>query len=285
MNYIYMCFLLICIFFTIIITLKIRTEEKFYEFLNEVNFEQYKLSDIKKHLNIETNRLKTIPLVISINVFEKPHFLLKQLDNIRKYVKIDYIIILNCNDYMLNVLHQYNLPSNVHVNPVFINKRRYHGSLLEGIISNMKMSLSNYEFKYFLILSSRTFFYNYILDESEFKKHIFRNHLKLNKKENFTHRKWKYTKLYEYVLKNRLYFSTSRHEGLCFDYETCFKLLWFFEINPYIFDNLITFAYCVEEFGLQTICSNLNLPYFNINNDQKSKQCDIYKLTNQIIRK
>ena len=130
MNYIYMCFLLICIFFTIIITLKIRTEEKFYEFLNEVNFEQYKLSDIKKHLNIETNRLKTIPLVISINVFEKPHFLLKQLDNIRKYVKIDYIIILNCNDYMLNVLHQYNLPSNVHVNPVFINKRRYHGSLL-----------------------------------------------------------------------------------------------------------------------------------------------------------
>ena len=26
--------------------------------------------------NIETNRLKTIPLVISINVFEKPHFLL-----------------------------------------------------------------------------------------------------------------------------------------------------------------------------------------------------------------
>ena len=288
MKLIYLCILLITVSFTIFYKKK-SVEETFNELSEEFIFKDYDVSHISTYFDISKNTLNTIPLVISINVFEKPEFLLKQLHNIQKYVKIKYVVILNCNEYMLKTLPKYKLKSNIFLNPVFIEKRRFHGSLLEGILSNIRYSVSNFEFNYFLILSSRTVFHNYIYDESEFIKHSkqIRKPVRLYENEELigqSNRKWKYTKLFEYVRKKGLFFASSQHEGLCFNYETCLKLLYFLEINPYILDNLVTFKYCVEEFGLQTICTNLNLSYYNINNDPQLNHCDKNKLTNKIDR-
>ena len=41
-------------------------------------------------------------IVFSINVHEKYDFLLKQLNNIQKYVKCNYCIVLNCLIILLN---------------------------------------------------------------------------------------------------------------------------------------------------------------------------------------
>lgn len=39
---------------------------------------------------------------MSINVHEKPDFLMRQLENIKSFVTSEFVIILNCNDYMFN---------------------------------------------------------------------------------------------------------------------------------------------------------------------------------------
>jgi hypothetical protein len=97
-------------------------------------------------------------LVISINVHEKYDFLLKQLENIKNNVSIRYCIIINCNQYMYECIN--NLPDNVYINPTIINKRLYHGSIAQGIYSNMVYALQHFKFNYFLVCSSRNFFEN-----------------------------------------------------------------------------------------------------------------------------
>ena len=99
-------------------------------------------------------------IVISINVYKLVPFLLTQIENITCYVKTSHIIILNCNNYMFNELKKIKLPKNIFINPEIINKKRYHGSLTHGIISNMRFAnkLCNFTiyFEYF------TIFYYYL---------------------------------------------------------------------------------------------------------------------------
>jgi hypothetical protein len=102
---------------------------------------------------------KNYELVISINVFQKPLFLLKQLENIKTFVEAEYCVILNCNDLMFHELQKMEFPSNIFINPIIINKKRFHGSLTLGIISNMSFALENMIFKYFIVISGRTMFY------------------------------------------------------------------------------------------------------------------------------
>lgn len=101
-------------------------------------------------------------LVISINVFQKPTFLLKQLENIKNFIISNYCVILNCNEFMFNELKKFNFSENIFIHPIPINKSRFHGSLINGIISNMKFALENFIFNQFIILSGRTLFYNQI---------------------------------------------------------------------------------------------------------------------------
>ena len=102
---------------------------------------------------------KKIDIVISINVFQKPFFLLKQLQNIYDNVLSSYCVVLNCNEFMFHELNKLELPNNVFINPEIINKARFHGSLTHGIVSNMNYAIHHFDFKYFLILSGRTIFY------------------------------------------------------------------------------------------------------------------------------
>jgi len=116
-----------------------------------------------------------IDIVISINVFQKPSFLLKQLQNIYDNVLCSYCVVLNCNDFMFHELNKIQLPNNVFINHEIINKARFHGSLTNGIVSNMNYAIHHFVFEYFLILSGRTIFY---------KKMTLENLYILNKKWN-----------------------------------------------------------------------------------------------------
>ena len=90
--------------------------------------------------------------VISINV----PFLMKQLKNIHDHVS-NYIVLLSCNRYMYQELSQYTLP-NVLLNPAVFEKQRFHGSLTCGIYTNL-LYAQQYDFSYFIVLSSRNLFY------------------------------------------------------------------------------------------------------------------------------
>jgi hypothetical protein len=106
------------------------------------------------------SKKKTYDVIISINVHEKVSFLIKQLDNIKQNVSCNYAVILNCNDYIHEECKNTILPENVYINPEIINKKRFHGSLTHGIYSNMNYALDHFDFKYFIICSSRNFFTN-----------------------------------------------------------------------------------------------------------------------------
>ena len=90
--------------------------------------------------------------VISINV----PFLMKQLKNIHDHVS-NYVVLLSCNRYMYQELSQYTLP-NVLLNPAVFEKQRFHGSLTCGIYTNL-LYAQQYDFSYFIVLSSRNLFY------------------------------------------------------------------------------------------------------------------------------
>ena len=118
-----------------------------------------------------------IPLIVSINVHELPTFILHQLAHIRLQLPCAHRIVLNCNDEMFAALRAHLPPeaysyenssssvsaegsvySAVVVHPQPLNKKRFHGSLLEGIMRNMEFALRRFEFEQFLVLSSRSWF-------------------------------------------------------------------------------------------------------------------------------
>jgi hypothetical protein len=183
--------------------------------------------------------MESFDIIISINIHEKPNFLIKQLENIQKYVKSSYIIILNCNDYMYCELQQNNIIKNYNVilNPNYFNKNTFDGTLCKGIYTNILYALQNYTFKYFIILSSREIFYNelftYNLDNmSKVTDYYNINNININKTENNWHwAKFGKTLLFKYYLQNNKLVAHSAHEGLCFDYNTCNNIKLFLELH------------------------------------------------------
>ena len=130
----------------------------------------------------------------------------------------------------------------------------------------MKKAVNNFDFKYFIILSSRNLFYNNL------------NHDKCNalsriesgvyyKQINTDSWHWPLflqTKLSKYIVKNNLLFSSCAHEGLTFIHKSCIDIVHFLCDNDDIRTDLFNFDSCVEEYALQTICINLTDCYFNI---------------------
>ena len=110
-------------------------------------------------------------IIISINVHEKPEYLLNQIKNIQEYVPLKKKIILNCNDYMLNEFKDRDI-QDVEVYPKSLSKRTFHGSLTHGIVRNMSHAVNNYDFDYFLVMSSREFFYNNLNDVRKIEDNI-----------------------------------------------------------------------------------------------------------------
>lgn len=201
------------------------------------------------------NKTDTI-IIISINVHEKVNFLLKQLENIKKHVLLVHYIILNCNDYMNNALKDIKLPSNVIINNDIINKKRFTGTLTQGIYSNIKYAITHYNFKYFIILSSRNLFYNILCANNLDRLKLAPN---IEPAKEYTNWHWPTflkTKLANFYIENGKKMVGSCHEGLVIHYDVCQDIFMFLEKNINIKNNLFTFPWCVEEFALQTISMN-----------------------------
>ena len=98
-------------------------------------------------------------LIVTINVFQDASFLRDQLRNIETYLdpNLPWCPILNCSAAFLEELKSTDLFQ--HCNPVAIDKRRFHGSILKGVVHNIKYALDcNRAFRWVLVMSARTRF-------------------------------------------------------------------------------------------------------------------------------
>jgi hypothetical protein len=236
-------------------------------------------------------------IVFSINVYDNIKALDVLFRNLTEKVLSSYCIILNCNDYMFDILKDKNLDNNIYLNPHTINKKKHHGSLTKGIVSNMNFAINKFKFDYFVVLSQRNIFYknvtSYDLTKLT-KKWESIEQLKENRMKKFTSTDWfwpsmKNTLLAKYYLKKEYYLNNSEHEGLCFSYNVVNTILNFFDNNKEIANDLFNFNHCVEEFALQTIAlnetdlSNLEYGFLNIGHGIQLK-FNIYK-KNKYVRK
>ena len=210
-------------------------------------------------------------IIFSINVHEKKDFLIKQIQNIEDNVLLNYMIIINPNKYMYNEISNCQFiksKDNIILNKNYLEKKRFHGSLTKGIYLNMKYAINNYEFKYFIILSSRNMFYNKLTNKN------YNSLVKITDgvtygKMNVNSWHWPSflkTELSKYIIKNNLLLSRCFHEGLTFDYKSCKDIIRFLNNNYNIKINLFNWNHCVEEFALQTISINLTGYYYQIGN-------------------
>jgi hypothetical protein len=212
-------------------------------------------------------------IVISVNIYKSFETLEHQLENIKKHVQKNYIVILNCNNYMFDILQDKKLEDNIHINPEIIEKSRFHGSLTRGIVSNMKYALENFKFSYFIILSGRTIFYR-DLDIEKFKNYFSKKiwssveDMDINRQGFLDYREWHWSSLIHtklaqyYIYRNYKLASCGAHEGVCFSYNVAKNIIIFVENNPEIADDLYNFNHCVEEFSIHTISEN----EYDINN-------------------
>ena len=219
-------------------------------------------------------------IVFSINVHEKIEFLKKQLDNIRDFVLSKYIVVLSCNQYMYEECNKTDFPPNIWINPEIIEKKRFHGSITQGIYSNMKHVIQNQiDFHYFVILSSRNMFYKPMRENDLSGRQIWvqnpHAYQRLCKTQKTVTKDWHWksfeqTNLARYFRKNGYALYSSQHEGVVFHKTVCLNIIWFLDSKPGIRDHLFQYNNCVEEFALQTIAVNCIHPkkreigFFNI---------------------
>uniref|UniRef100_A0A6C0J4G8 Glycosyltransferase n=1 Tax=viral metagenome TaxID=1070528 RepID=A0A6C0J4G8_9ZZZZ len=207
-------------------------------------------------------------LIISINVHKDINFLVKQLENIDKYVKLKYLVILNCNKLMAKKFKKHrklfkNFSVIIHPKP--FNKKKGTGTLLKGIFMNLTYSKITYNFNYFLILTSRTIFYN-ILNKENIK------HIKKKKKRNTKIGRQFYVKnnkLIDHIKKRKGYYSSGASAGIVLNKKNYTTVINFLTKYPNIRDNLFSLNVIAEEFALQTICINYCKYYFYIGNGIK----------------
>ena len=209
-------------------------------------------------------------VIISINVHEKPEFLLKQLENIKENVKCKYAIVLNCNDYMFEECAKLEMPKNVFIHPKPLNKRTFTGTITNGIYNNMMFSLEKFKFEYFVVASSRNFFENSLRDLQEatiINKTYYREVRSWEQKKGEWHwPSFQKTLLLQYVIKNNHLPYLSPHEGLVLTHKGCEKIVEFLESHRDIRDDLFSFESVVEEFSLQTISMMMGENYYYIGN-------------------
>jgi hypothetical protein len=194
-------------------------------------------------------------IIISINVHEKPQFLIKQLENINSFVTSKFVVILSCNDYMFNELKHQSLPEYVHINPEVINKQPWSGLITKGIYSNMKYALKDFDFMYFAVLSSRNIFYNKMSCND-----LINNNVRHPARRGLLEWHWPVfskTKLAQYYLNKSMELHGSEHEGMVFTKNVCRNIHTMLENNDDIREDLFkVVGSCVEEFAFQTISMN-----------------------------
>lgn len=167
---------------------------------------------------------------------------------------------------MFDECNKNKLPDNVYINNIILNKKKYHGSLTEGIYNNMLYALEYFTFKYFIICSSRNYFDNnmtlYDLD-NVIKQPI---HM-----IDYNYTVWHWptfinTKLAKFFINQNKKLYSSSHEGLLFTYSCIQKIVHFLENNLEIKNDLFNFEASVEEFALQSIAINIEDNFYYIGN-------------------
>ena len=207
-------------------------------------------------------------VVVSINIYKSVKTLQYQLKTIKEHLNVKYVVIINCNKYMRDilVLSKMKLEKNIYLNPEILEKKRYHGSLTQGIVSNMNYAMKNFDFKYFLVMSGRTIFYRPINIEKfdgYFKNNKWSSfeEMEADRRGPFPFMDWKWpsfkqTKLAKYYMDNNYKLATQVHEGVCFSCNVTKNIIRFLENNLEITKDLYDFNDCVEEFSLNTISTN-----------------------------
>ena len=228
-------------------------------------------------------------IVYTINVHEKPDFLLYQIKNIEKYTQASYYIILNCNKFMYESLSSNNnikQNNKIIINKEYFEKKRFTGLLFKGIYKNLQLSLKKFKFKYFIILSSRNLFYNLLTVEKidELFKSFYKNqdNIKItnyNNLNNWGHwNKIKKLKVSKLLKSKNANFKHSAHEGLVIKYKTCKSINSFFFNKNDMLIELFNSKTVAEEFIIQTLALLNKDGYINIgrwtagNHDIKNKK-------------
>ena len=213
-------------------------------------------------------------IIISINVHEKLNFLLKQLQNIKEHVSCTYVIILNCNAYMFEECthskERNKLPDYVYINKDVIEKKRFHGSLVHGIYSNLKYANEHFDFDYFIAISSRNIFNNQ-MTMGDLNRIVVpatrREELDKNKDTDYTGWQWPtmiHCLLAKYFLERNQDLYVCAHEGLLLTRVGCNHILTFLESNVEIREDLFDVGGCAEEFALQSISFNMGEPFYYV---------------------
>ena len=215
--------------------------------------------------------------IISINIHCNFPFLLYQLQNLKTHLSFKYAVILNCNKHMfdqcLSSEKKHLLDDNVFVNPEHIEKRRFHGSLTQGIYSNIKFAKEHFiEFDAFLILSSRTVF-GRPMNVDDLNQTVLRDR-KYKYSSSRSPEGWHWwaflrTKLAAKISNQDMgSFCGAFHEGLMFTNTGCARIVEYLEQpeNQDIKEDLFSTRHSVEEFALQTIIHNCGESYYYIGN-------------------
>jgi hypothetical protein len=225
---------------------------------------------------------KKTTIVFSINVHENVKFLQKQIEDIEANVLLDFVVLINANEFMYNeIINNKPLMARtakaskatkafIELYPEPINKIHNHGTLTKGIYLNMEYAVRNYDFEYFIVLSSRNLFYN-TLHKDNYHAMPRISYGATIEQLNYQEWHWRIflqTKLGHYIIANNWRFCQPymHHEGLGFDYASSTQIVDFLEKNKDIKEDLFNFNWGVEEFALHSIVLNLTGYYYNIGN-------------------
>lgn len=205
--------------------------------------------------------------IISINLHDDAYFE-DQLENIKNHLKFDYKIILNCNNKMYDLLKNKKY-ENVLINPKTIEKKRFHGSLFQGIFENLKFVESITEYDYFLVLSARSFFFKKLDSETI---NSFYDHAKCYGSFNIdyypkTEQDWKEwppkmwenhinSDFYSFLQKNKFNFQKGMHEGLLLTKKNGEDIISFFDKNEDLYKSVINTFNPMEEVVIQSLLFN-----------------------------
>ena len=227
-------------------------------------------------------------LVVSINIFTQIDYVIEQVNNIDYFTK-DFekvYIIFNCGEEIYNIIQEDPLKNDrikIIINPDTINKRRFTGTIANGVFSNIKYIIeNNIVFDYFLILSSRTIFADTLtknkIDEQlistkekiidlinnntyKNKVHVYNkfNHFSLLDKENI-HGFWYFhdkrivnSKWYNKFISDFDIIIGGKHEGLCMDSTVIMNMYNYDKNNREIMDDIWASNWFTEECILQTL--------------------------------
>jgi hypothetical protein len=205
-------------------------------------------------------------IIISINAYRYPA-LKRVIESCKKHVKDDFVVVLNNSVELNKTINKeddyLSLNKNIICNPDCFNKRRFHGSITKGIVSNIDFALNNFNsWEQLIVLSNHTHFIKDVcieeLNDYSIKwTNNWRNKEdvgKLKDKKGWHWPHFKNTKLAKHFWEGVPLWGY--HEGMTLDKKSCVHINEFFKKEKEIAENLFKTETCVEEFALHTIAIN-----------------------------